>query len=45
MQQMQIQGNIDNEEEPKVTDKFEITAKTDEPKRKPSDFFTKVSTH
>lgn len=36
-----IVPNIDNEEEPKVTDKFEITAKTDEPKRKPSDFLPK----
>lgn len=35
-----IVPNIDNEEEPKVTDKFEITAKTDEPK-KPSDFLPK----
>lgn len=34
-----IVPNIDNEEEPKVTYKFEITAKTDEPKRKPSDFY------
>lgn len=36
-----IVPNIDNEEEPKVTDKFEITAKIDEPKRKPSDFLPK----